>query len=213
MKNAMALNMRSYWAGLKAVLVFTVIVIVYTFLMTGIGQLGMPDKANGSMVTNASGQVVGSSLIGQSFVDKDGNALPQYFQSRPSAASDPNLPEDQTDNVNYAANASSGTNKGHQDEDLIKSVTELRSEIAKREGVSVKQVPADATTSSSSGLDPNISPEYAAIQVRRVAKERGLTEEQVEQQVKKYTTGRGLGFVGEPVVNVVQLNLALDNLQ
>ncbi|WP_241520121.1 K(+)-transporting ATPase subunit C [Bifidobacterium catulorum] len=209
----MALNMRSYWAGLKAVLVFTVIVIVYTFLMTGIGQLGMPDKANGSMVTNASGQVVGSSLIGQSFVDKDGNALPQYFQSRPSAASDPNLPEDQTDNVNYAANASSGTNKGHQDEDLIKSVTELRSEIAKREGVSVKQVPADATTSSSSGLDPNISPEYAAIQVRRVAKERGLTEEQVEQQVKKYTTGRGLGFVGEPVVNVVQLNLALDNLQ
>ena len=111
MKNAMALNMRSYWAGLKAVLVFTVIVIVYTFLMTGIGQLGMPDKANGSMVTNASGQVVGSSLIGQSFVDKDGNALPQYFQSRPSAASNPDLDED---NVNYWAAASSGTNKGHR---------------------------------------------------------------------------------------------------
>ena len=213
MKSSMSLNLRSYWAGFKAVIVFTVIVVVYTFVLAGIGQLGMPDKANGSMITNAQGEVVGSSLIGQSFTDENGDALPQYFQSRPSAASDPNLPEDQTDNVNYAANASSGTNKGHQDEDLIKSVTELRSEIAKREGVSVKQVPADATTSSSSGLDPNISPEYAAIQVRRVAKERGLTEEQVEQQVKKYTTGRGLGFVGEPVVNVVQLNLALDNLQ
>ncbi|WP_236024559.1 K(+)-transporting ATPase subunit C [Bifidobacterium pluvialisilvae] len=209
----MALNMRSYWAGLKAVLVFTVIVIVYTFVMTGIGQLGMPDKANGSMVTNASGEVVGSSLIGQSFTDKDGKALPQYFQSRPSAASDPNLPEDQTDNVNYAANASSGTNKGHQDADLIASVAERRAAIAKREGVDVKQVPADATTSSSSGLDPNISPDYAAIQVRRVAKARGLSEDQVEQQVKKYTTGRGLGFIGEPVVNVVQLNLALDGLR
>ena len=199
----MSLNLRSYWAGFKAVLVFTVIVIVYTFVMTGIGQLGMPDKVNGSMVKDASGQVVGSSLIGQSFTDDKGNALPQYFQSRPSAAGD----------NGYDASASSGTNKGHQDADLIKSVTDLRQQIADREHVSVKDVPADATTSSSSGLDPAISPEYAAIRVKRVAEARDLTEEQVENVVKKNTTGRGLGFIGEPTVNVVTLNLDLDKLQ
>ncbi|KAB8289208.1 potassium transporter KtrA [Bifidobacterium ramosum] len=210
MKNTISLNMRSYWAGFKAVIVFTVIVIVYTFAMTGIGQLGMPAKANGSMLTNAQGEVVGSSLIGQSFTDENGDALPQYFQSRPSAASDPNKDED---NQGYYAAASSGTNKGHADADLIKNVTELRKAIAKREGVSAKDVPADAVSASSSGLDPEISPAYAAIQVRRVAKERGLSEEQVETLVRKYTTGRGLGFIGEPTVNVVELNLALDELK
>ena len=209
----MSLNLRSYWAGFKAVVVFTVIVIAYTFLMTGIGQLGMPDKANGSMITNAQGEVVGSALIGQSFTDAEGNALPQYFQSRPSAASDPNLPDDATDNVNYAANNSTGNNLGHQDEDLIKSVTDLREAIAEREGVDVKDVPADATTASSSGLDPHISPAYAAIQVKRVAEERGLDEATVEDLVKQNTTHRGLGFIGEDVVNVVTLNLDLDNLK
>lgn len=202
MKNTISLNLRSCWAGFKAVLVFTVITIVYTFAMFGIGQLGMPDKANGSMLENSQGQVVGSSLVGQSFTDGDGKALPQYFQSRPSAAGD-----------GYDASASSGTNKGHQDEDLIKGVRALRSEIAKREGVSVKAVPADATTSSSSGLDPEISPEYAAIQVKRVAKERDLSQEKVEELVKDNTTGRGLGFIGESTVNVVKLNLALDELE
>ena len=201
MKNILSLNLRAWWAGFKAIIVFTVIVIVYTFVMTGIGQLGMSDQANGSMITNANGEVVGSSLIGQSFTDADGNALPQYFQSRPSAAGD-----------GYDAAASSGTNKGHKDADLIKSVKELRKQIAKREGVSVKDVPADATTSSSSGLDPHISPEYAAIQVKRVAKERGLSEEKVEQMVKDHTTGRGLGFLGDPAVNVVTLNNDLDKL-
>lgn len=210
MKNTISLNLRSYWAGFKAVIVFTVIVVVYTFVMAGIGQLGMPDKANGSMITNSQGEVVGSSLIGQSFTDENGDALPQYFQSRPSAASDPNKDED---NQGYYGGASSGTNKGHQDEDLIKSTTELREAIAKREGVSVKDVPADAVSASSSGLDPEISPEYAAIQVKRVAKERGLSEEQVEQLVKENTTGRGLGFIGESTVNVVKLNLALDELK
>lgn len=203
MKNFFSLNLRAYWAGFKAIITFTVIVILYTILMTGIGQLGMPDKANGSMVTDAEGNIVGSSLIGQNFTDADGNALDEYFQSRPSAAGD----------NGYDASASSGTNKGHQDADLIKSVRERRSEIAKREGVSVKEVPADATTASSSGLDPHISPDYAAIQVKRVAKARGLSEEKVEKIVKDNTTGRGLGFVGEPVVNVVTLNLDLDKLE
>ncbi|NMM93356.1 potassium-transporting ATPase subunit KdpC [Bifidobacterium oedipodis] len=201
MKNILSLNLRAWWAGFKAIIVFTVIVIVYTFVMTGIGQLGMSDQTNGSMITNANGEVVGSSLIGQSFTDADGNALPQYFQSRPSAAGD-----------GYDATASGGTNKGHKDADLIKSVKELRKQIAKREGVSVKDVPADATTSSSSGLDPHISPEYAAIQVKRVAKERGLSQEKVEQMVKDHTTGRGLGFLGDPAVNVVTLNNDLDKL-
>ena len=203
MKNAISLNLRAYWAGFKAIITFTVIVIVYTILMTGIGQLGMPDKANGSMIVNAQGEVVGSSLIGQSFTDANGKAVKRYFQSRPSAAGD----------KGYDASASSGTNLGHQDAGLIKDVKARRAEIAKREGVSVKEVPADATTASSSGLDPHISPEYAQIQVKRVAKARGLSQEKVEQLVKKNTTGRGLGFIGEPVVNVVTLNLALDELE
>ena len=203
MKNAISLNLRAYWAGFKAIITFTVIVILYTILMTGIGQLGMPDKANGSMIVNAQGEVVGSSLIGQSFTDANGKAVKRYFQSRPSAAGD----------KGYDASASSGTNLGHQDAGLIKDVRARRAEIAKREGVSVKEVPADATTASSSGLDPHISPEYAQIQVKRVAKARGLSQEKVEQLVKDNTTGRGLGFVGEPVVNVVTLNLALDELE
>ena len=202
MKNFFSLNLRAYWAGFKAVITFTVIVILYTILMTGIGQLGMPSQANGSMLTNKDGETVGSSLIGQSFTDSDGNALDEYFQSRPSAAGD-----------GYDASQSSGTNKGHKDADLIKSVRTLRKQIAKREGVSVKDVPADATTSSSSGLDPHISPDYAAIQVKRVAKARGLSVEKVETLVRENTTGRGLGFVGEPVVNVVTLNNDLDNLE
>lgn len=202
MKNFFSLNLRAYWAGFKAIITFTVIVILYTILMTGIGQLGMPSQANGSMITNKDGETVGSSLIGQSFTDADGNALEQYFQSRPSAAGD-----------GYDASQSSGTNKGHQDEELIETVRQRREEIAEREGVSVKDVPADATTASSSGLDPHISPEYAAIQVKRVAEARNMTEEEVETLVRENTTGRGLGFVGEPVVNVVTLNRDLDDLE
>lgn len=202
MKNDISLNIRSWWAGLRAVIVFTVVVILYTVFMTLVGALGMPDQANGSLIKDAEGNVVGSSLIGQSFVDSDGDALEEYFQTRPSAAGD-----------GYDASASSGTNKGHQDEDLIDSVTKLREEIAEREGVSVKEVPSDAVTSSSSGLDPHISPEYAAIQVARVAEARGLDVDQVERLVEENTTGRGLGFIGEPVVNVVTLNLALDELE
>ena len=204
MKSAMALNLRSYWAGFKAVVVFTVIVIVYTIVVTGVGQLGMADKANGSLITNENGEVVGSSLIGQNFTDSSGDAIDKYFQSRPSAAGD----------NGYDASASSGTNLGHYDEGLIKDVTERREAIAEREGVSVKDVPADATTSSSSGLDPQISPEYAAIQVKRVAKARHLDEETVEQLVKKNTTNPLFGFIGgQSAVNVVTLNLALDELK
>lgn len=147
MKSALSLNLRSYWAGLKAVLVCTLAVIVYTALMTGIGALGFPEQANGSMITNSEGQIVGSSLIGQSFSDADGEAIDKYFQPRPSAAGD-----------GYDAAASSGANKGHSDEEYLKTIEERRDAIAEREGVDVKQVPADAATASSSGLDPHISP-------------------------------------------------------
>ncbi|OZG61433.1 potassium transporter KtrA [Bifidobacterium lemurum] len=201
MKNALALRMRTCWAGFKAVVVFTAIAIAYTLMMVGIGQLGFPSQANGSMIANGEGEVVGSSLIGQPFTDANGRALPQYFQSRPSAAGD-----------GYDASASGATNKGHQDEELIASVEERRAAIAEREGVDVDDVPADAVTASASGLDPHISPEYAAIQVERVAEARGLGVGQVEELVRLNTTGRGLGFIGEPVVNVVTLNLALDEL-
>lgn len=202
MKSALSLNLRSYWAGLKAVLVCTLAVIIYTALMTGIGALGFPEQANGSMITNSEGQIVGSSLIGQSFSDADGEAIDKYFQPRPSAAGD-----------GYDAAASSGANKGHSDEEYLKTIEERRDAIAEREGVDVKQVPADAATASSSGLDPHISPEYAAIQVERVAEARGMDVEDVERLVKEHTTGRGLGFIGEPVVNVVTLNLALDDME
>lgn len=177
MKSALSLNLRSYWAGLKAVLVCTLAVIVYTALMTGIGALGFPEQANGSMITNSEGQIVGSSLIGQSFSDADGEAIDKYFQPRPSAAGD-----------GYDAAASSGANKGHSDEEYLKTIEERRDAIAEREGVDVKQVPADAATASSSGLDPHISPEYAAIQVERVAEARGMDVEDVERLVKEHTT-------------------------
>ena len=115
MKSALSLNLRSYWAGLKAVLVCTLAVIVYTALMTGIGALGFPEQANGSMITNSEGQIVGSSLIGQSFSDADGEAIDKYFQPRPSAAGD-----------GYDAAASSGANKGHSDEEYLKTIEERR---------------------------------------------------------------------------------------
>lgn len=193
--------LRAHWAGFKAVLAFTALTVVYTFVMTGIGQLGMPDTANGSLLRDGRGVVVGSSLVGQSFADAHGHALPQYFQSRPSAAGD-----------GYDAAGSGASNLGHGDAGLIADVARRRDEIAAREGVRPADVPADALTASASGLDPAISPAYARIQVRRVARARGLSEETVGALVARHTTGRGLGLIGEPAVNVVTLNLALDEL-
>ncbi len=194
---------RNLWVSVRAMVAFTVLCgIVYTLVVTGIGQLLIPWQANGSPVQDASGQTVGSALIGQSFTDADGNPLPQYFQSRPSAAGD-----------GYDGSASSGSNYGPNNGDLTQAIQDRKSQIAQFDGVTEDQVPADAVTASGSGLDPHISPAYAAIQVNRVATERGLTAEQVSALVTKYTTPRDLGFLGEPVVNVLQLNLALDELK
>jgi len=194
---------RTTWShlvvSLRAMLVLTVILgIAYPLLVTGLGRL-LPARADGSLVTGADGTVVGSSLIGQSFADADGTALPGYFQSRPSAAGD-----------GYDAAASSGSNLGPENPDLVAAIEDRRAAVAALEGVDPAAVPADALTASGSGLDPQISPEYADLQVPRVATERGLPEDEVRGLVAAATTGPDLGFLGQAGVNVLELNLALD---
>jgi potassium-transporting ATPase KdpC subunit len=269
-------------AALRALLVFTVVLgLAYPLLLVGVGKIpGISDKASGSMTP------VGSTLIGQSFTDADGNPVTRYFQSRPSAAGDgydptstsaSNLgPESVVDTLSADPGAASPS--------LLTQVCERSLAVGKLEGVdgsrpycttdgvgavlavfyrdgftgpitrvvAVNQtgtpflatyqgvrvepavngedyqalggvitpirgdapdqpiVPADAVTASGSGLDPHISPAYAELQVPRVARERGLSEEQVRQLVNSYTEDRALGFLGEPGVNVLELNLALD---
>ena len=139
------------------------------------------------------GKDVGSAIIGQNFQVKD----PQWFHGRPSA-------------TEYDGLASAASNLGPSNPDLLKSIKERQKEIAAIEGVDVSQIPADAVTASGSGLDPYISPAYAAIQVNRVAKVRDLSTETVKALVETYTSGRQLGFLGEPKVNVLRLNLALE---
>ncbi|MEV0292999.1 potassium-transporting ATPase subunit C [Nocardia sp. NPDC050710] len=287
---------RQHLAALRALLVLTVITgIVYPVAVFAVGQLpGLKDKADGSLIT-VDGKTVGSSLIGQSFTDADGNVLVQYFQSRPSAAGD-----------GYDPLSTAASNLGPesiidtmtQDEDgkdevvpsLLTQVCTRSKDIADREGVdgarpfctadgigavlsvigpretngevahptavfSVNElcsehpkpfldryqgvevkcaeqlggyaegrivpirgdapadpaVPVDAVTASGSGLDPNISPAYAEIQVARIAKARGISADQVRELVDAHTTGRALGILGEPAVNVVELNLDLDS--
>ena len=193
---------RTHWVAIRAMLLFTLVLGVgYTLVITGIGQLALPAQANGSVVRNADGDVVGSALIGQSFTDADGNPLPEWFQPRPSAAGD-----------GYDAGASSGSNLGPENSDLITAIEERQAQIAEFEGVSVDEIPADAVTASGSGLDPHISPEYARLQVARVAEARGLEESEVRELVESRIQARDLGYLGEPTVNVLQLNLALAEL-
>ncbi len=195
-------TVRTAGVALRAMLVLTLVLGVgYTLVVTGIGQLALPWQANGSPVQDAGGDTVGSALIGQSFTDADGAPLPEYFQSRPSAAGD-----------GYDGGASSGSNWGPENADLISAITERRAAIAAFEGVDPAAVPADALTASGSGLDPHISPAYALLQVPRVAEARGLDEAQVRDLVEARIQQRDLGFLGEPRVNVLELNLALDAL-
>lgn len=190
---------RQYWVALRALLIFTVVLgVAYPLVVTGIGQLTLPAQANGSTVT-AQGKVVGSSLIGQSFTDKKGNPLPQWFQSRPSAAGD-----------GYDGGASSGSNLGPNNPDLLTSIDERAKVIEKVDGVSAGRIPPDALTASGSGLDPHISPAYALLQVDAVAKARGISADRVRALVEKHVQQRDLGYLGEPTVNVLQLNIALE---
>jgi K+-transporting ATPase ATPase C chain len=274
-------------AGLRALLVFTVLVgLAYPLVMVGVGRIpGLSNRADGSLITVAD-KTVGSRIIGQAFTDKDGNAIPRYFQSRPSAAGD-----------GYDPTATSASNLGPESivdtlsdnpddakQSLLTQVCARSLAVGKLEGVdgrrpyctpdgvgavlavfyrdgitgpvthavSVNQtgtpflatyhgvmvepakpgvdyiaqggvvtpirgdapakpvVPSDAVTASASGLDPDISPAYAALQVPRIARERGMSADAVRKMVKEYTDDRALGFLGEPGVNVLELNLALD---
>jgi K+-transporting ATPase ATPase C chain len=201
-------SVRNHLTGLRLLLLFTVLCgLLYPLAITGISQVAFSSQANGSLVKNAQGQVVGSSLIGQNFatISADGSTVtpdPKLFQSRPSAAGA----------NGYDPTASAGTNKGTNDTDLATTYTQLKAAIAKFNNVSQNQVPPDAITKSASGLDPDISPAYAAIQVNRVAQARGLTHTQVQALVTKYTQDRTLGFLGEPRVDVLNLNIALTKL-
>lgn len=188
---------RTTGVAVRAMLVLTLVLGVgYTLLVTGIGQLLLPWQANGSPLPDDKG----SSLIGQSFTDADGEALPKYFQSRPSAAGD-----------GYDGAGSSGSNLGPENPDLVTAIADRKAAIAAREGVDPSKVPADAVTASGSGLDPHISVAYALLQVPRVAEARGLSEQVVRDLVESRIQGRDLGFLGEERINVAELNLALDD--
>jgi K+-transporting ATPase ATPase C chain len=194
-------SLRTAGVAVRAMAVLTVVLGVgYTAVVTGVGQLALPAQADGSLAT-VDGRVVGSSLIGQSFQDPDGGALPEWFQSRPSAAGD-----------GYDASASSGSNLGPENDDLVSSIEERKAAIAESDGVDPATIPADALTASASGLDPHISPEYAREQVARVAEARGIPEQEVARLVDQHVQGRDLGYLGEPTVNVLQLNIALAGL-
>ncbi|GLH95366.1 potassium-transporting ATPase subunit C [Phytohabitans aurantiacus] len=269
-------------AALRALLVFTVLLgLAYPLLMVAVAQLpGLRDRANGSLVENTAGKTVGSRLIGQAYTDADGNPIPTYFQSRPSAAGD-----------GYDPTATAASNLGPEDvvdtadrASLLTQVCERSRAIGELEGVdgsrpyctsdgvgailavfhrdgftgpvtrvvSVNQtgtpfipsyqgvpvdsakagedyvadggvlvairgdapdkpaVPSDAVTASGSGLDPHISIEYAELQAPRIARERGTDNATIQRLIDEHTDGRALGFMGEPGVNVLELNLALD---
>jgi K+-transporting ATPase ATPase C chain len=202
-------------AGLRMVLLLTVLLgIAYPLVVWGIGQIpGLSAQANGSIVT-VDGKPVGSSLIGLNPVAKDPNKDP-YFHTRPSAtASDFSA----TDNTKLGladndAATSSPSNLSADNPVLVAQIKARKEAIAHREGVSVDQVPADAVTASASGLDPAISPAYAQLQVDRVARVTGLSVDQVTKIVADNTSGRGAGFLGEPTVNVLALNLAVQAAQ
>ncbi|MBX9359692.1 potassium-transporting ATPase subunit KdpC [Streptomyces sp. WAC04114] len=200
MNTSFASSARMAWAALRMLLVLTVVTgIAYPLLVTGIGQAVFNDKANGSMV-KVDGKEVGSKLIGQSWnlpgTDKPD---PKWFQGRPS-------------NSGYDPLTTGSSQLGASDPTLVKNVKAAKKQVAEFNGVPESEVPKDAVTGSASAIDPDISPDYADIQVKRVAENNGLTGAQVQKLVDDHTTGRTLGFMGEPHVNVLELNIALQEL-
>ncbi|MFE2974039.1 potassium-transporting ATPase subunit C [Streptomyces sp. NPDC059258] len=214
--NTVSSTARVLGAGLRALLVLTLVCgVVYPLAVTGVAQALFSDKANGSELKDASGQVVGSSLIGQRYdlPPKDGEESPapdlKWFQPRPSNGLGSN-----SVNTQYALLLSGATNRSGDNEELIQWVKDAKAAVVKDNStpaykVKPGDVPPDAVTSSGSGLDPDISPAYAKLQVHRVAERNGLDVKEVEDLVADHTTGRLLGFMGEPRVNVLELNTAL----
>jgi len=180
--------------ALMSLLVFTILTgIVYPLVVTGIAQAVFPRQANGSIITK-NGKPVGSTLIGQQFEDS------KYFWGRLSATSP----------YPYNGGSSSGSNLGPNNPDLMKAVQARVDALHAADPANAEKVPVDLVTASASGLDPHISPAAAEYQVHRVAKARGLDAATIRDIVAKNTKGRWLGVIGEPVVNVLELNLALD---
>jgi len=188
--------MRGLLIAIRMTVVLTVLLgLIYPLALTGVARVLFPWQSAGSLVSYRR-QVIGSAIIGQNF------SAPQYFHSRPSAAGD----------KGYDASGSGGSNLGPTNKTLIETVRKrLKDELETDPGVAANQVPVDLVTSSGSGLDPEISPAAAELQIPRVAKARGLSQDTVAQLVRQNTRGRWLGLLGEPGVNVLTLNLALDD--
>ncbi|MFJ3284172.1 potassium-transporting ATPase subunit C [Streptomyces sp. NPDC086669] len=218
MNNSVSNTARLLGAGLRALLALTLVTgVLYPLVVTGIAQGLFHDRANGSEV-KADGRVVGSSLIGQAYnlPLKKGQETPEpdlkWFQGRPQNGLGSN-----SVNTRYKLVLSGATNRSGDDEELIQWVKDAKAAVVEDNStgthkVKPSQVPADAVTSSGSGLDPDISPEYADLQVHRVAEKNGLSVARVRKLVDEHTEGRTLGFMGEPRVNVLALNIALREL-
>ncbi|KAF1721467.1 potassium-transporting ATPase subunit KdpC [Pseudoxanthomonas wuyuanensis] len=183
--------------ALRASLVFAVVILLgmglsYSLAGTGLGRLLFAQQATGSMIERE-GRIVGSALVAQDFAD------PRYFRSRPSAAG-------------YDPMAVAGSNQARSNPELRARIAEATAAVARREGIAPSAVPADLVTQSGGGLDPHISPRGAQVQAARVAKARGVDVAQVERMIVQHTEGPQLGLLGQPRVNVLELNLALDAL-
>jgi potassium-transporting ATPase KdpC subunit len=199
---------RQHIAALRLLLVFTVLLgIVYPVVIWGVSQGAFHNQANGSLAS-FNGRTVGSSLLCQEFVDAKGNPLPQYFQPRPSAAINPaaNPKHDFGCDPTYSA----ASNLGPNNPDLIQAIKQRQKQISSFDHVKISSIPPDAVTSSASGLDPDISPANAYLQVNRVAAARHASPAAIRGLVTRFVQGRTLGFLGEPTVNVLNLNIALN---
>ncbi|HWX22670.1 MAG TPA: K(+)-transporting ATPase subunit C [Candidatus Binatia bacterium] len=191
--------MKNFLPELRSAIVVTLALAVvccglYPLVVFGLGQALFHDKANGSLLLDADKTIKGSRLLGQQFTGE------KYFHSRPSAAGN-----------GYDATSSGGSNLGPTSQKLRDSIAQNVADYRSQNGLATNApVPADAVTASASGLDPHISPENAELQVARVAKARGLTQDQIRQLVRQNTDAPDLGFLGDPGVNVLTLNLALD---
>ena len=191
--------MKALFTDLRAAIVSTLVLAVvccgiYPILVWGVAQAAFPTKANGSLITDAKGTVVGSSLLGQSFTGE------KYVHTRPSAAG-----------TGYDAASSSGTNLGPTSKKLNDAIVANIADYRKQNGLDDKtEIPADAVTASGSGLDPHISLRNAELQTARVAKARNISPEKVKELISAHTDRADFGFLGDPGVNVLKLNLALD---